>query len=773
MTNGRTASGSVSLERTTPDFPGGPWRASWIWADGAPAAQRHVVALTAELVLDEVPDTVPARWCAVSRAVVYVNGVEVGRGPIRSNPRRQPYEVTDLAPHLTPGTNRIAVLALTYAGATPWYLPMPPFATDLANGAFVLEADLGDRWFVTDEAWSGSVLDGWGSTPAAGVSGRGIETIDARSLGSEWATDGVTGAAVVRRAHAVGEPGRSTPPSYPIGPFGARPISDLTTRPVELAAVDDTAWSTDRIAAGTLLVEVDGPAGGEVTIRVAEESIDGRPTPTEHDAAVRIVCDGTRRVVESLDRYGGQGALVAADDGVTVHAVSIVERLYPAGAHRFACSDAALETIHAVGRRSVSLNSTDAYTDCPTREQRAWTGDFVVHQLVDLTTSDDWLLARHNVRLIADSRRPDGMLPMAVAGDAEAVDFTIIPDWALHWVHAVWNLYRYVGDRHEIAELLPVVEGVVRWFEPFTDDTGLVRDVYGWVIIDWSAVDTRGASSALNGLLARALLEFAEMADWLGDAGRASWARARHDRLRAGFEAFWDAGRGRYVDSIVGRTATDAGEQRTASEHGQAAAIVGGVVPAERIGRLVDVLQAPERRVWATWSAPGRDAVPNSSLDVGGAYLREGHPEPWWDVDGLVVAQPFFSYVVHDALAAAGRADLIGERCKRWEAALERCPTSWTETWFGGTISHGWSSTPTRDLVQHVAGVTPARPGFAMASIEPALGDLGWVDASVPTPHGPIEVRAEPSRVVVDSPVPFVHHGTDYPPGRHTIEASS
>ena len=307
---------------------------------------------------------------------------------------------------------------------------------------------------------------------------------------------------------------------------------------------------------------------------------------------------------------------------------------------RFECSDPLLERVHGVGRRTVTLNSDDAYTDCPTREQRAWTGDSVVHQMVDLTTNDDWRLARRNVALAAGARRPDGMLPMAVAGDAEDADFTIIPDWALHWVHSVWNLYRYVGDRNEIAELLNVVEGVLRWFEPFTDPKGLLRDVYGWVIIDWSSVHTDGASCALNGLFGRALLEFAEMASWLGDEGRAGWARDRHERLRDGFEAFWDPDRQRYVDSVVGERATDPGERRTASEHGQAAAIVGGVVPADRLARLVEALQAPDHRVSATFSVPDGPAAPNSGQPVGGDYLRAGHPEPWWEVDGLVVAHP-------------------------------------------------------------------------------------------------------------------------------------
>jgi len=92
----------------------------------------------------------------------------------------------------------------------------------------------------------------------------------------------------------------------------------------------------------------------------------------------------------------------------------------------------------------------DSYIDCPTREQRVWTGDSVVHQMVDLTTNTDWRLARWHPALTAFPR-PDGMLPMAVAGEIEHLDRMIIPDWALHWVHSVHNLYRY----SEIATRLP------------------------------------------------------------------------------------------------------------------------------------------------------------------------------------------------------------------------------------------------------------------------------------------------------------------------------
>src|SRR3954453_14578094 len=96
-------------EVNTHSFPPGRWHARWIWADGINQG-RHSVALRRALDLDVVPTTALARVSAIARYTLYVNGVEVARGPVRANPRRQPYDVVDLAPHLRSGANVIAAI---------------------------------------------------------------------------------------------------------------------------------------------------------------------------------------------------------------------------------------------------------------------------------------------------------------------------------------------------------------------------------------------------------------------------------------------------------------------------------------------------------------------------------------------------------------------------------------------------------------------------------------------------------------------------------------
>jgi hypothetical protein len=238
----------------------------------------------------------------------------------------------------------------------------------------------------------------------------------------------------------------------------------------------------------------------------------------------------------------------------------------PAGAS-FECSDESLNTIHAIGLRTVDLCALDAYVDCPTREQRAWTGDSVVHQMVDFVSNPDWSMPVWHPQL-ATHVRPDGMLAMAAASDFAADDQMYLPDWSLHWIRSVRNIHQYTGDRELVAELLPIAERVLRWFESFLGPDDLLHDVTGWALSDWASVYMNGCSSLTNALWARGLRDFAEMSSWLGNEASAQWARARHDSVRRAFEVFWDEGRTRRVHRPHRRGLQASRGRTTSRSHG-------------------------------------------------------------------------------------------------------------------------------------------------------------------------------------------------------------
>jgi hypothetical protein len=252
-------------------------------------------------------------------------------------------------------------------------------------------------------------------------------------------------------------------------------------------------------------------------------------------------------------------------------------------------------------------------------------------------------------------------------------------------------------------------------------------------------------------LWARGLDEFAEMSEWIGNAANAQWARSRHQSVKDAFEVFWDDARGVYFDHIVN------GESRPeAAQHPGALAIVARLVPLERIPRVVAGITDRSKLIRHSFVM---DRLTVDGDSQGFVYLMNGFPAlPPWDVHHqMVEAEPFFQYVVHDALAAAGRHDLVLDSCREWQVFVNAGETTWPECWVGGTKCHGWSSTPTSDLVRYIAGITPAEPGYGSVRINPVLGDLQWVKATVPTPHGFISVEARSDgTVLIDSPVPVL-----------------
>ncbi len=204
-------------------------------------------------------------------------------------------------------------------------------------------------------------------------------------------------------------------------------------------------------------------AGSAVEVLPAQGSLGDVPLPIIPAAAfalpdgsgpgVLVECIGvdgstTTRVLLSIDHSVGPDEMEKA----WPHRWSTVLTSAVSGRHRLSLSLGGRATVRVDGRVVMQgsrelerffagpayplqqLNSFDAYTDCPTREQRAWVGDGVVHQLVDLTTNNDWGLARNYVEL-GNSPRSDGILPMSVVGDIEAGGGLTIPDWSLSWLH--------------------------------------------------------------------------------------------------------------------------------------------------------------------------------------------------------------------------------------------------------------------------------------------------------------------------------------------------
>ena len=196
--------------------------------------------------------------------------------------------------------------------------------------------------------------------------------------------------------------------------------------------------------------------------------------------------------------------------------------------------------------------------------------------------------------------------------------------------------------------------------------------------------------------------------------------------------------------------------------------MVSGLAPAERWEGIVERITDPTRLVVRSWIG-GADGGYDFKrfAEVSRGILRID-----WDVEReIVLAEPFFSYVVHDAVARAGRAEQLTDLVRRWGQFLVDGYDTFGECWGWGTPVHGWSATPARDLIVYVLGVSPAEPGFTRARIAPRLGPLTEAAGAVPTPHGFLEVRVSGGQAEIDSPVPVLFVREDG--SEHALDAGT
>ena len=793
------------------------WDARWIWAGPAPLPVSPIEPiglppketwnrfcyLRRTVQLGSIPASVPARVTADSRFVMFVNGVEVARGPARSVPERLAWTQLDLAPYLHAGRNAIASLARFYGLPGPWWRPaMPSFL--LGFGSFAFESPA--IGVISDATWKGRAAPYWQDVAqSAALPVPPIEILDGAAIPAGWndaAFDDSDWQSAVELSAGTLSPNRTRIPVEPFTAPEPDEIAQLTSIPIALnelsrrgvaalnsddprSAYPTVEHSTDgpdiivnfdagMITLATPWAVVRGPAGSTIDLYSGEDlRADGSAETNPRQFAMRyILRGGAAERLESYESVGFRYLSIVTRGGAQIESAGAIERRYPRGDEAyFECDDPALNKIWRVGARTLELCSTDAFIDCPGREQRAWLGDSYIHALLTYATNTDWRLVRRHLRICAHSRRGDGLLAMAAACDF-SISSTTIPDYSLHWIRALARYFEYSGDAATVRELMPTAAGVLTAFERYRAPDGLIRGMPGWIFIDWAMTERSEATGALDALYAAALDDSAWLSKTvLKDSRAAADAHACAEGTRRAFELLWDEAAGVYVDA-----ADRHGARKRVSQQTNAIAIVAGCAPRHRWPRMLDYI-LDESRVVVT---------PTISDNLAAYLSQRMDPAEHMTFDAghnVVAAQPFFSHLLHDAIVRAGRRDLIPARCMKWWPQIERGDTAFEEYWDAragtGSRCHAWSATPTYDLTTWVLGVRPAAPGYSRAEIAPRFGSLRHLEGRVPTPHGLIEVNLDREGggevVIPDGVAALVRFddapltGGEFGPGRHRI----
>jgi hypothetical protein len=396
-----------------------------------------------------------------------------------------------------------------------------------------------------------------------------------------------------------------------------------------------------------------------------------------------------------------------------------------------------VERIADIDWRTIRLCAHETFFDCPHYEQCQFVGDSRIQAVYHYLVAGEDVLARKCLRDFHVARMPDGLLPSR----SPSRRVQIIPTFCLLWVGMLHDFLRYRGDRAFVAGLLPTGRAVLRWFASRRREDGLLGPIPYAPFVDWTRPfgcgnapqDADGGSAILTLLTAGACA-------WQAGLEKHCGLSELADRYRSDAAEMLSAVRRSCVDERTGLLA-DTASRTGYSVHAQVFAALFGPFDA----------------------AEGRKAI-----------------EAAWGVEeGTQIGTLYFHYYLAEALRRVGAGERVHRQLDLWRGLLSQGLTTWPESLHEPRSDcHAWSVSPSIELIQTVAGYRPADDavGFDRAVWEPALGEMPELRVGACTPHGRAEVhlrRRDDGSVIgrlntpVATTVPSL--GRELPAGEHEV----
>ncbi len=761
------------------------WKAQWLRCSDAPRREFGVFHFRKAFTLGSVPDRFVVHASGDNRYELFVNGVRVASGPARGDLDHWRFETLDLAPHLRAGKNALAAVVWNFA-------ELAPMAQMTNETGFILQGDGPSEEVVdTDPTWrcfqdpavTMIPLDRK-EVPFYSVVGPG-ERVDGAKAPWGWETTDYDDAAWRSAA--------------PISPGGPRAIQDSPSRwmlvPRTIPLMEETPERLKRVVRAqevrvpddflkglapvtvpahthaTVLLDqthlttaypelvASGGRGAELALTYAEALWTGREKGNRNETEgkemrgyrdVFLPDGGDHRLFRPLwwrtYRYL-QLDIETQSEPVVLEDLRGAFTAYPFAARaRFEADDPTLGKIWEVGWRTARLCAHETYMDCPYYEQLQYVGDTRIQALISLYVTGDDRLAKNAIEQIDESRLPEGLTESRYPSFLPQV----IPPFSLFWIGMMHDFWWYRGERDFLKKYIPGVRGVLGWFESRLRfdlrsrfdyahrpelvegpsrakvegaPSGLLGRLEWWDFVDWNKEypsgvppqEPDGQSSTLSLQFAVALREAADLESDFGSA-----ERAQHDRdlarqiVQAVRRTCWVSSRRLFADTPA---------QRHFSQHANIFAVLADALPpAEQRALLETVLADPK----------------------------------------LTQCSYYFRYYLFRAMKKTGLADDYLKQLEPWRKMLDLGLTTWAETPEPTRSDcHAWSAHPNFDLLATVAGIEPAEPGFRAVALQPHLGPLRHLKASVPLPQGEIsaEYRRSGQQLVADVTLPNTLHG--------------
>lgn len=334
--------------------------------------------------------------------------------------------------------------------------------------------------------------------------------------------------------------------------------------------------------------------------------------------------------------------------------------------------------IFDAAERSFRQNALDIFMDCPSRERAGWLCDSFFTAKAERLFFGNNKIERaflENILISKTEELDPAMLPKCFPSQHKKDHY--IPNWAMWFVVELHDYLARTGDRSLVDQAKERVYNLIKFFDKYVNEFGLLEDLESWVFIEWSVCNTpdyiTGVNFPSNMLFAYTLEKTAEL---YGD----DKLRARSEKMRETVLALSYNGEF-FVDNAV---RNDKGKLVCIGDHTsetcQYYALYTGLCPD----------QAFKKRMIEDFGPLRTDAYPNvgkSNMFIGN-YLR-------------------FLW-----LCDIGENDRVVDECLEYFAIMaEKTGTLWEHDSPTASCNHGFASVAAAILLRCVCGYLTVKDG--------------------------------------------------------------
>ncbi len=767
-------------QRTSDQLDIKPWHAQWIWLKDSIASDMLLARKNFDL--SSIPETAILRITATSQYQLYINGKYVRRGPARSAPHHQSFDILDISKLLKEGKNIMAVrvhkqnkkfsynleqrggllaqLDIDMNGEeqtvftnSDWKVSLQPSWDSKAPLISRFQQIVNDRvdmrkhlhgWKeidFDDSDWLNATplfrTEGWPSvqkndspfelaTPWTALVPREVPYLMENQIRAENLIQAT-------QIELSNEPPNNIDLSKELDKSILKSLKKYIVRkaPLEIPKTENgKAWfllfDLGKIVNGTPMLEIQGPSGTKVEVVGAPFMVNEKFTYKIVDCEYRdeIILSGGKDIWEATyfkpTRY--LGIIVHTTEApAKLFSFSTRQIKYPFEKMGFMKSKEApwVEQYMEASAKTIDVCTTDAYTDnYRERRQYAQTGYYAA--LGNYYLFGDTALQRRYLVQTAQEQQGNGIIP--AYAPAASDDYMVILDSNCLWIRSLHNYLLYSGDYKTTKELLPTAQKLMQLIDSFTNDLGMIQNPPYPYWLDHALMDRRGANLNLNGHYLGALDDFAKLLEWL-DMPDSKTYIAKAKQLRQSLQKhLWNEEKQLFADALI-----DGKQSEMFSEHGNATALSLNIATQEQADKIAKQL------------------LVNDNHD----YVRRE--------SGLIMVTPAMSYYLHKGLAEYGYIDESLEMFRsRFDKMLATATngTLWEEWRLDGIGRSGKlemgrtrSDAQTESafapalLAEYILGVRPTQPGMKEVEVYRTESDIRQIEANVPSPEGNLFVK--------------------------------